>query len=191
MSFTMVVPAGVPSLFHSSTPCVPSSAWKNASPPSHRHLRGNELAPPGLMSLTILVPAAVPSVFHSSTAMGGIDRVEQHQAARELDERVGIRAAPRPGLMSLTSVGPLLADAVTTEPNVATSAPDRTTADSRGARMVPSPCRSLSQKYPPLRQVAQPAGVTAITEGVGRPRQARVQAGREDAMTGRCRGWVM
>ena len=32
MSLTRTVPAAVPSLFHSSSPCVPSSAVKNSVP---------------------------------------------------------------------------------------------------------------------------------------------------------------
>src|SRR5262245_60070145 len=70
MSLTMTVPCAVPSLFHSSKPCTPSSAVKNSVPlTSVRfpiHAAGNPPAGPGLMSLTILVPAAVPSLFHSS-----------------------------------------------------------------------------------------------------------------------------
>ena len=60
------VPAAVPSLFHSSTPCVPSSAAKNSVPLTFVRSLGYELALPGLMSLTRTVPAAVPSLFHSS-----------------------------------------------------------------------------------------------------------------------------
>jgi hypothetical protein len=34
MSLTMNVPASVPSLRHSSAPCVPSFAWKRSSQPT-------------------------------------------------------------------------------------------------------------------------------------------------------------
>src|SRR5262249_1143546 len=65
-SLTRVVPASVPSLFHSSHPCVPSSALKNSVPLTFVRWRGPELPLPVLMSLTSTVPASVPSLFHSS-----------------------------------------------------------------------------------------------------------------------------
>ena len=66
MSLTRVVPAAVPSLFHSSVPWLPSSAAKNSVPFTFVRLLGEDEALPALMSLTRTVPAAVPSLFHSS-----------------------------------------------------------------------------------------------------------------------------
>src|SRR5262249_4249747 len=65
-SLTSTVPAAVPSLFHSSRPCVPSSAVKNSLPLTSVSHQGYEVALPGLRSLTSTVPAARPSLFHSS-----------------------------------------------------------------------------------------------------------------------------
>src|SRR5215207_984906 len=82
MSLTSLVPLLVPSLFHSSTPCLPSSAAKNTCLPMTVTVSGwlqplgipqspwSQRAPgrlSGLMSLTSLVPFSVPSVFHSSS----------------------------------------------------------------------------------------------------------------------------
>src|SRR5215203_756743 len=82
MSLTSVVPLSVPSLFHSSTPCLPSSAAKNTCLPMTVTVSGwlQPLGIPqspcwqrapggksGLMSLTTLVPLLVPSLFHSSS----------------------------------------------------------------------------------------------------------------------------
>ena len=66
MSLTRAVPAAVPSLFHSSQPCVPSSAEKNSVPLTFVRSLGSKRAAAGSMSLTRTVPAAVPSLFHSS-----------------------------------------------------------------------------------------------------------------------------
>src|ERR671932_700795 len=69
MSLTRVVPAAVPSLFHSSPPCTPSSAAKNSVPFTSAMLPGDEpTVRVPLMSLTSAVPAAVPSDFHRSDA---------------------------------------------------------------------------------------------------------------------------
>ena len=43
MSLTRAVPAAVPSLFHSSAPCMPSSAVKNSVPFTSVRLLGSEL----------------------------------------------------------------------------------------------------------------------------------------------------
>ena len=67
MSSTSTVPAAVPSLFHSSTPLVPSLAVKKSVPFTFVSDRGLESPLPARMSLTSTVPAAVPSLFHSST----------------------------------------------------------------------------------------------------------------------------
>src|SRR5436190_16464118 len=78
-ALTGVVPASVPSLFHSLLR-VPSAAVKNNVPltlvrPVGPELLGSVWMPPfasryvyvpGWMSLTIVVPAAVPSLFHNS-----------------------------------------------------------------------------------------------------------------------------
>src|SRR4029079_16263364 len=66
MSLTIVVPAAVPLLLHSSAPFVPSLAVKNRVPLTFTRLPGEELALPGLMFITGTVPPEVPSLFHSS-----------------------------------------------------------------------------------------------------------------------------
>ena len=63
MFSTISVPAGVPSLFHSSLP-FPSSAAKKSVPATSTSPDGDEPSGPTLMSATISVP--VPSLFHSS-----------------------------------------------------------------------------------------------------------------------------
>jgi hypothetical protein len=47
MSFTSAVPAAVPSVFHSSGPVVPSSAWKKTVPFSGVKALGSEPKGPG------------------------------------------------------------------------------------------------------------------------------------------------
>ena len=71
MSSTCVVPASVPSLFHSSAPCVPLVALKNKVPFTLARLAGRELPDPTKMSFTSAVPASVPSVFQSSIPSKG------------------------------------------------------------------------------------------------------------------------
>src|SRR5258708_5807230 len=66
MSRTSSVPAAVPSLLQSSQPVLPTSALKNAVPPTLMIPLGNELLGPGRISLTILVPAVVPSLLHDA-----------------------------------------------------------------------------------------------------------------------------
>src|SRR6516164_7979706 len=67
MSLTKTVPVPVPSLFHSSRPCDPSSAEKYTTPFTFVSQLGfDELLPLVLMSRTRTVPAAVPSLFHNS-----------------------------------------------------------------------------------------------------------------------------
>ena len=66
ISFTIMVPAVVPSVFHSSFPVATSEARIKRTPLRMNKGRGDELAEPALISLTRTVPAAVPSVFHSS-----------------------------------------------------------------------------------------------------------------------------
>src|SRR5262249_2527585 len=62
MSLTRTVPAAVPSVFHSSSPCVgsPSVLEKKTVP-----LTFTRLTPPTALSST--VPEAVPSLFHRPT----------------------------------------------------------------------------------------------------------------------------
>src|SRR5215212_7372337 len=80
MSLTRVVPLLVPSLFHSSTPCLPSLAFKQRVLPTTNSFSTSALrltAPVVslvfelpwwvLMSLTRVVPLLIPSLFHSST----------------------------------------------------------------------------------------------------------------------------
>ena len=67
MSFTRVVPPGVPSVLHSSAPLTGSIAIKTAKVPSDAApAPANDDAIPGVMSDTSAVPATVPSVFQSS-----------------------------------------------------------------------------------------------------------------------------
>src|SRR5829696_500092 len=82
MSLTRLVPLLVPSLFHNSTPCLPSFAVKNTCLPTSVMSSAHELpaqlfsllqasvvgsGAAGLMSLTSVVPLLVPSLFHNST----------------------------------------------------------------------------------------------------------------------------
>ena len=105
MSLTRTVPAAVPSLFHSSTPCVPSSAAKNSVPFTFVRSLGYELRLPGLMSLTRTVPAAVPSLFHSSDAVRAVVGREEQRAVDVRRASSGTTLA-LPGLMSLTRTVP-------------------------------------------------------------------------------------
>src|SRR5262245_60702488 len=72
MSLIRVVPLAVPSVPHSSTPFLPSSAAKRTRggdrPEDGRRVkpRGVDPRAPGLTSLTRVVPRVVPSVTHSS-----------------------------------------------------------------------------------------------------------------------------
>jgi hypothetical protein len=66
MSRTRNVPAGVPSLFHSSLPLDASTAEKKSVPSTSVSPSGYEPSVPGRMSFTRTVPAAVPSLFHNS-----------------------------------------------------------------------------------------------------------------------------
>src|SRR4051794_15760625 len=67
MSLTSTVPAGVPSLFHSSRPCTASPAWKYTVSPIFTRPLGYEPRSPPWMSATSVVAAVVPSLLHSST----------------------------------------------------------------------------------------------------------------------------
>src|SRR5262249_53701414 len=67
VSLTSTVPAGVPSLFHSSSPWTPSSAAKYNMPFTSARPDGfawHEIE--GSRSFTITVPAVVPSLFQSA-----------------------------------------------------------------------------------------------------------------------------
>src|SRR5439155_1025445 len=73
MSVSRAVPAPVPSLFHSSSPCAGSLAKKKRvpftfvrSPGSESLAVGSGSMGLGLMSFTRTVPSGVPSVFQSS-----------------------------------------------------------------------------------------------------------------------------
>ena len=65
-SFTMTVPASVPSLFQSSIPLTPSDALKKSVPWTFVRLAGAELPTSGVTSMTRTLPASVPSLFHNS-----------------------------------------------------------------------------------------------------------------------------
>src|SRR5262245_11419846 len=66
MSLTSLVPAVVPSLFHSSRPPVPSYAVKNSVPLTFVRLLMELYLWLGGRPLTRTVPLAVPSLFHNS-----------------------------------------------------------------------------------------------------------------------------
>src|SRR5205809_986359 len=80
MSLTSAVPATVPSVFHNSTPCCPSSAVKYSSPPDSVNLAGSELSVLVLMSLT---SETLRSVRRSSgSARNGVTSARRATAAR-------------------------------------------------------------------------------------------------------------
>jgi hypothetical protein len=62
MSFTIRVPAGVPSVHQSSSPWSTSAAKKNVCPPAYAKSRAPDPSVPARMSFSRIVPAAVPSV---------------------------------------------------------------------------------------------------------------------------------
>src|SRR4051794_37641244 len=81
MSFTKLVPSGVPSLFQSSSPVVPSFAPKyNVFPAAVRNSSA-EGWKPGLMSFTSPVPPLVPSLLPSSEPTGSFG--SQHGSVRK------------------------------------------------------------------------------------------------------------
>src|SRR5205814_213044 len=67
MSSTIAVPAGVPSLDHSSLPCTPSSAANRKVVASW--LAGSSSVDSGAKACSDRVPALVPSLRNSSTAV--------------------------------------------------------------------------------------------------------------------------
>ena len=88
MSLTRTVPAAVPSLFHSSRPCAPSSAVKYSVPSTFVRSRGIRSRPPGLMSLPARCRPSVPSLFHSSSPC-------TPSSAREVQRAVHVRQRRR------------------------------------------------------------------------------------------------
>src|SRR5215217_2050508 len=122
MSLTSVVPFSVPSLFHSSTPCLPSSAAKNTCLPMTVTVSGwlQPLGMPqspclqrapggksGLMSLMSVVPFVVPSVFHSSSPCL-LSHALKSIVLGAIDTKPSTPESPGPGTMSLTTLVPLL-----------------------------------------------------------------------------------
>src|SRR5215212_7404049 len=120
MSLTSVVPFSVPSLFHSSTPCLPSSAAKNNVLPQAVGVSGwlqplgmpqspcLQRAPGGksrLMSLMSVVPFAVPSVFQSSSPCF-LSHALKNVVLGDVDTKSSAPESPGPGKMSLTSEVP-------------------------------------------------------------------------------------
>ena len=72
-SFTIVVPAAVPSVIQTSMPVVGVNASNNTRPsPVALNALGEEPVAPGTMSRTSEVPAAVPSVIHSSAPAAAV-----------------------------------------------------------------------------------------------------------------------
>ena len=106
MSLTRTVPAAVPSLFHSSSPCAAVVGREEQRAVDVRQVAGTgyELPPPGLMSLTRTVPAAVPSLFHSSTPLTP-SSAEKNSVPFTFVSRWG-SSCRLPGLMSLTRTVP-------------------------------------------------------------------------------------
>src|SRR3712207_1168378 len=122
MSLTSVVPFSVPSLFHNSTPCLPSSAAKNTclpitvtvsgwlQPLGMPHSPWSQRAPggeSGLMSLTSVVPFSVPSVFHSSSPCF-LSHALKKVVLGPVETMSSAPESPGPGTMSLTILVPLL-----------------------------------------------------------------------------------
>ena len=66
ISFTITVPASVPSVFHSSSISDGVNAWNRIVLPAAANGPGFEGSEPDTMSITISVPSAVPSDFHGS-----------------------------------------------------------------------------------------------------------------------------
>ena len=106
MSMTITVPAPVPSLFHSSSPCAPSSAVKKRVLPTARRFEGSEESTPGRMSATCTVPARVPLLLQSSVPVIVLV-LEPSCAVKKsvpltLVRLLGLELEP-PGKMSFTS----------------------------------------------------------------------------------------
>ena len=77
MSTSRVVPAGVPSVVHSSRPVAGCTADSSVIPAKSVIGAGNDEGAPGLMSASKDVPAGVPSLIQSSaplTPSSGLDR---------------------------------------------------------------------------------------------------------------------
>ena len=87
MSSTSTVPAAVPSLFHSSTPVVPSLAVKKSVPFTFVETAGSEPVAPGLMSLTSTVPAAGAVALPQLAAAGAVVGREEERAVHVRQDR--------------------------------------------------------------------------------------------------------
>src|SRR4051812_24761376 len=72
MSFSITVPADVPSLVHSSAPAPELVAEKYSRSRQNFRSAGDELPAPTLMSFTSRVPADVPSVAYSSVPVAPV-----------------------------------------------------------------------------------------------------------------------
>src|SRR5262245_50880060 len=109
MSSTRVVPAGVPSVAHSSEPVDPSFAVKKTRLPTTVRLLGDEpVVRLGLISLTRNVPAAVPSLRHSSKLLADAGPSVAEKYATPLRATIlgNCIALVGPGRMSLTMTVP-------------------------------------------------------------------------------------
>ena len=96
MSFTITVPAAVPSLFQSSNPLVPSLAKKKSVP---RTLVRSEMyaGPDGLMRFTKCVPSVVPVLLQRAPVerSGEKKRIPRKMvAAEKLDPVVQTQVVP-------------------------------------------------------------------------------------------------
>src|SRR5262249_40965047 len=94
----------VPSLFHSSTPFVPSSAVKNRVPFTFVRFVGYEPVAPGRMSLIRTVPAGVPSLLQSSQPV--VPSLAAKNSVPFTSVRDSNLPVELPALMSLTRVVP-------------------------------------------------------------------------------------
>ena len=94
MFFTSTVPAGVPSLFHSSAPLTPSS-------PAKKRVPFTFVSHPTPMLASCTVPASVPSVFQSSPPK----KVVKNTVPSTSVSCVGFEL-PEPGTMSLIRTVP-------------------------------------------------------------------------------------
>src|SRR5881396_626657 len=107
MSLTRIVPASVPSLFHSSQPAFGSNPEKKIVPSTLASGPFRPPAPrpgPGQTSFTSTVPASVPSLFHSSQPVSGANAMKYSTPPASVSQ-----LGPdehRPGQMFLTSTVP-------------------------------------------------------------------------------------
>src|SRR5207244_4065597 len=99
MSFTSAVPAPVPSLFHSSFPCAPSSATKNSSLPTTMSSCGTVklYAAPFGNARTSFVPLAVPSLVQRPCNFPLLSEQNSRESIRVSSCSSGVTLQSQPG----------------------------------------------------------------------------------------------